>query len=144
MQYFSDFSDTGGLAVISFTIVTGVLAIVFGHLYALKHPDKELKLFLKTGDKDVSLKNINLICFISLFLFDWLYSWAFDFFGKKKFIYPVLLTIIATLAGIAEAAGPGGDAEEFIFYGAIPMYITIHCLGWLHVNMVYIRLKKDR
>jgi hypothetical protein len=141
-QYFKDFAESGGLAATSLTLFIGLVLIIAGHLYALKHPDKELRVFLETGDKRLSYTKINIICFITIFIFDWMYAWAFRFFGKKRFIYPTLLSLIGGLIGVFSSGDMSGDAAEFVLFGLVPIFLVVHCLGWLHVNIVYYRVRK--
>ena len=85
---------------------------------------------------------INLMCFISIFIFDWLYAWVFKYFGKKRFIYPTLLTIVGlSISKFISIRNP--DGAEFAIFFLLPGYLTIHCLGWLHINTVFRRIQKN-
>lgn len=141
-QYLKDFAESGGLVSMSIVLIVGLVIIFVGHMSALKNLEIELKEINESAARNTSYKQINIICFISLFVFDWMYPWAFEFFGKKRIVYPVLLSVIATAIGAISIDDLSGDTAEFLFFGLVPLYFIVHCLGWLHVNLVYYRLDK--
>jgi len=145
--YFSELVQKGGAMFWGLVLIVGLLSIFLGDLHARRRGGvaREAKLFAASPNRHLRLRTVNLICLVTLFLFDWLYPIAFRWFGKKRFVYPTLMTVLGALGGaLRGAATQGGDAAEFMAYGLLPGFVTIHCLGWVHVNVVYARIRQHQ
>jgi hypothetical protein len=139
-QYFSDLIDVGG-ALWGFVIIVSLGALFIADLFARRrNAEDEVKRYLSSGWRGITRWKINLVCFVTLFLFDWLYPFVFTWFGKKRFVYPALMSIIGLLFAAFATDDMSGDAGEFVMFGLIPAWLIVHFLGWIHVNLVYSRI----
>lgn len=102
------------------------------------------KYVLKTPEKGLSHKGLNIMCFIGLFIFPPLLSGAFEYLGKRMkgnfFLVAVVVVPIIALFVITIITPMGEISIGLIWF---IIYAFIYIIGWINANVVLSRYQSS-